>query len=289
MKPRDCALLLAVPISRAELVAAAERAQPGGLGEQLREAVRLNGIDATWTAVRSQLELVADVAAEAGRLGVTVVANTTLDAWSTAITRFMVVTLVAHWRPPTVEPGDIADPESLRSELAASSTGLWRLLRTFDPDIAEPEDYSSATLARWLTDALAAGGPTSPTSPEAGLVEREHRIHGRRQTLEGLLPGVFRGGAAVEFADGPRSVPAMLDALDPSVRSVIDLTVCNSALLGEEIRRVCRHCLVMMNADRTSLAFRLALYRQALRLMRRNGRSYPDTMMRLREHVAGQA
>ena len=174
----------------------------------------------------------------------------------------------------------------LLTAIADPASPLWVALRQFDGPVAGPSRYDAAALASWL-NGLAQSQPSGGLhlSDEALLIEREYRCYRRRMMLESALPGVFRGGAAIEFSDNFRSMREILDATDPGIRGVVDLTVCNSVALGEEIRRKCPRCMVMVNAKRTSPAFRLALYRQAIHLMKTGGRSYPDTVMRLRQYL----
>jgi hypothetical protein len=277
---RKCALFVAIPLNRAAFAAAAARGEPSGF------TASAGG----WHRYESLANLGLATVEDARRFGVSVTTDATLESWIHALGRFEVVTLVAHWRSSRFQKDDVRRWDALLDAALDPASMLRQVIERLDESRREPEGYDVLSLVRWLDGlpARAAEGDAA-RSVDARLVDEEYRRYRRRQAIEPAVPGVLGGGPAVEFADGFRMVPEILDRIDPAIAGVVDLTVCNSVLLGEEIRRKCPDCIVMVNAQPASPAFRLSLYRQVIELMRVGGRSYPDTMMRLRQHLRDTA
>jgi hypothetical protein len=282
------ALAIAVPLTRDALAAAIARGGETSFAAQFAAVSRTGGLDAAWRAYEPEATLAAAVVNDAEAAGITVVPDVTLARWLELLATFRTVTLVAHWRSSAFEAADLLDLDALWRDVADEGSPLWRCLREFDDRLEQPDGYDAAALAGWLTAALVPDVEDDGRRDEVHLVEIEREMYRRRCALEAACPGVFGGGAAIEFSDGFQRVDEIVGGLRADLRALVDLTVCNSVLLGEEIRRKCRHCVVMVNGGAASLSFRLALYRQAIWLMKQIRRSYPDSMMRLRQYLADE-
>jgi hypothetical protein len=117
------------------------------------------------------------------------------------------------------------------------------------------------------------------------LIAREYALVARRRLLQELLPAATAGGPAVEFSSGFEPLSNIVAGLSADCTCLFDLTICNSVLLGEEIRRKCRRAVVMMNADAAAPDVRLAVYRQIIRVMGKRHWSYQQAAMRLRAYL----
>src|SRR5262245_18897161 len=97
--PRDCALVLAIPQSRAEFLGELDEECPKTFIKNY--AVKLGEIDGErlWRRYQRYAELSQSVSQEVAGYGVAVVSSATCDAFLATLPRFAVVTLVAHWEP----------------------------------------------------------------------------------------------------------------------------------------------------------------------------------------------
>src|SRR5205814_2191181 len=123
-------------------------------------------------------------------------------------------------------------------------------------------DLLRATLADELNLLLAhtRGHYTGVRPPdEAAAAAPPRRL--TRVLLEEAFPAELRGGSAFELRDGLHAVAAIIDAVPERFDGVIDLSVCNSIVLGEAIKRQRRGCLIITNAKPASLALRLIRYK----------------------------
>ena len=87
---------------------------------------------------------------------------------------------------------------------------------------------------------------------------------------------------AIEFADGIYPVQEVARAVPPDCTAVLDFAVCYSLQLYKMIKQVAPRCTVIVNKQETPLDFRLALVRQAMRLLATGKYSYPGAMTEAR-------
>jgi hypothetical protein len=87
---------------------------------------------------------------------------------------------------------------------------------------------------------------------------------------------------AVEFAGGLYAVADVANAIPPYFSGVLDFTVCYSLQLAAAIKTRASRSQLILNKRETALDQRLALLRQALRLLAGGGFSYPGAIAEVR-------
>jgi len=115
------------------------------------------------------------------------------------------------------------------------------------------------------------------------LSAEQFRWQEKRHTIEAAVPGAFRGGAAVEFADGFRTIEEITGGVSRSYSGTLDLTVCQSVLLGEMVRRKCPNSSVLASAANTSMDFRFATYHQVIEVLAGSPRPFEDAVIDVRK------
>lgn len=263
-------MLLSIPLDRAAFFA--------GLDDPARDYVRQFRLkrpnqtgESLWKAYRPYAELAADVCERVEKHNVRVVQSATLDALHAGIQTALVTTLVAHWRSALFRPEDIASPDQIAAYLQADASR-----------------QGNAELALRLNSMLKSADPrfddVLPGS-DGEAAARQRKWYIRRRELEPVLGVALRGGAAVEFADGFYSVREILAGFPVQFTGVLDLTVCQSALLAEEVRAKCRRCLVLCNVDLTEIDFRLALYAQVIDVLAVKPQPFEDAVIKVRRSL----
>ncbi len=279
----DCALLLAIPLNRAEYDTAWQRGTD--FLQAYGAACDVTDPDRLWRIYEHYAGLCSAAVDVAEAYGVAVFRGATLKALADATGRFATVTIVAHSREPGIETRDIAAFDRLHAslqEIAAALGVTPPLIRVDEP----------ARLAAWLDTALGSRESGSPervadTRAAAWRAHRQQERWLRRRAIEQLCPGGLSGGPAVELEDGLWPVPA-IDAALPLQFQTLDLTVCDSVLLADVLRARRTDGIILANAHPTTPDFRLALYRETVRLMVRHGSSYHEAGIRLRRSLRGR-
>lgn len=267
--PQDCALLLAVPLTWLEFAAAHAdptrdfcRQFPGAAAQT------------AWSLCFEQvMAIVARAATAVQRIGVTVTRNAQLRDWTEALSRHRVVTLVAHWRFVPIAAGDVVDPIALRRRAAVRDGELARVV---DDALRGAGDGAAEVAA--VLDALCV-----PAVRRYSATDRRGRPEDRginRVMLEHVLPGL-RHASAIELADRMHTAAELVDATPYDYPGVIDLSVCNSIVLAELLKRARRPALVASGEFRASLAFRMIRYRVLIEQLHRRKARYTDVLQQL--------
>jgi hypothetical protein len=219
------------------------------------------------------------------RLGVRVVQALDLPGFADLIKEHAVVTLVAHWKGVRFEPWDFTEPMAtiaclLNPTSSAQSRFAGRLPEDARAALREcrgPSDSVTNTISEQLGKALTAilASLCIEKSPQEELAYRRQ--------LEKAFPGILTG-SAVEFADGLHRVEDVAMIVPETFKGILDLTVCNSVVLGNLIRaRV--SCLVVVNRQPTPLGFRMRLYRSVMELVATGQFEFVDAVYELRKRL----
>ena len=274
LSANDFALLVAIPLTREEF--AADERRP-------TDFVQSNASRGTsaWTAYAPYAGLCSRIVDEVEGWGVVVERRATLDSLVTAASRFKTVTLVAHARGPEIRPYDFGDVSRVRRSLK----DVRRVLGATVPNTLDEESIAvcldQALGPDDVSEAQAQDMPESEAFAWRVTLYRERWQ--RRIVVEELMGGALSGGPAIEFREG--LVPIMSVRTRLPRFSILDLTVCDSVLLAECIRETHVDGVILCNPRPTTPDFRLAVYREAVRLAVRQNMSYPDAVIRLRRYL----
>lgn len=278
MQPNDCALLVAVPLQRSEFLA--DYAAGTDFLGQFVAHQRSRDTDVLWATYEASAATAAASINRARRRGVVVVTRARLDDFARCVEQFQVVTLVAHWRSAMFRANEILDPDAVGRFLSIPLPGGGRG-RAAAAEMA-------VALNRHLLATVGPGEPASVGGGHDAAVEtrRQYALWHERRDLEPLLGSAVRsGGPAVEFADGLAPIERVVSSIPEAFDGVLDLTVCNSTVLAEEVRRRCRRGLIVANAFPATLDIRMEFYNATIDLVQRHHVSYQDAIFGVRQMV----
>lgn len=280
MRPSDCALLVAVPLQRADFLA--DHAAGSDFLQQFVAQQRSRDTDVLWATYEASAATAAASVNRARRRGVVVVTRARLADFARCVEEFQVVTVVAHWRSALFRANEILDPEFVGRFLSIPLTEEGR-------GTTGPAEMAVA-LNRHLMATMGVSEPTPGDAGRAAAVEtrRQYALWHERRELEPLLgSAVRRGGPAVEFADGLAPIERVVSSVPETFDGVLDLTVCNSTVLAEEVRRRCRRGLIVANAFPATLDIRMEFYNAAMDLVQRRQVSYQDAVFGVQHEIRG--
>jgi len=277
MRASDCALLVAVPLDRAAFLAGL--ASGSDFGRLFAESRRTRDPDILWHLYQPSALSVVRTIARADRRGVTVVDRATAADFAQCVAASPVVTLVAHWLTARFRPSDILDTVGVRRRLG-------------DTDVASDHVMKAETIAAMLNDRLESTRcgefeiERNDSAAAAAETWRQYRLWRRRKVFEEVLGASVRaGGPAIEFADRIVPVERVAATVPESFTRVLDLTICHSLVLAEEIRRRCRGGLILATAFAATLDIRMQFYERTLDLVERRHLTYQDASFVVRRDV----
>lgn len=271
VSPPDCALLLGIPLEEASFRAKYNRAIEGNFAQ----SVAVGDASHAWRAYSVLAVRFQQFVNEVEALGVQVHCTLTEQTLAECV-RCRVVTIASQGRSAEFMPADIVDCAALDRELLSTEHTL-EFAAHFDPSMLAQE-----RLANHLNEILYA--KMQPIGDGLGASTRKQLEFIRcRAELEAMYPTAFCGGAGIEFSDGFRELAAVAAIFPPGFDGVVDLTVCNSLVLGEMIRRRCPNALAIAMGDKTRPHLRFPLYLAVMRLLERHPDSYENAMTRLQD------
>lgn len=291
VSPCDCALALAIPLSQAEFLRDLEDEAPKDLAKSILREWPLRGEIVYAEKYTPLVSLARDVAEEARSHGVTVCRPTRLDDLPELFEQHKVVTLVAHWCFIDLQAGDISDVDSFRTLLTASAAvengnddlpnrPTDALLRD-DPLVQAA--VTAADLAAALNRLLLPSQRYYEWVPSAGeeVPSGTDAIAGiTRVLLEEMYPGFIAQGLCLELADRLCSVWEFIQSVPRDFDGIVDMTVCNSIIPAEALRRHRSDCNVVCNTYRARAEVRLEIYRHVIRSLAAKSEPFEEVSAR---------
>lgn len=246
---------------------------------------RTRDVDVLWSLYEAGTTAAVATIARAKRRGVTVCKRSALADFARCLEQYSVVTLVAHWRTARFRTSEILDPSAVHRLLLDGKVNG-------DGAAVVTAEQAGLALNQRLDAAQKPRAPVPIDDSAGGAAETRYQygLWLARRNLEPRLGQAVRtGGPAVEFADGLRVVDRVVSTVPEGFAGVLDLTVCNSTLLAEEIRRRCRRGLIIANAFPATLDTRMEFYDAAMGLVQRRGVSYQDAVFIVRRNLRRQS
>jgi len=299
--PCDCALAFAIPLKREDFLRDLEptsgkdfvQSFAGGRTGVLPEVL--------WDSVyRPQAEIALGVASEVSRLyDVKISYEVKLPLLSTLLNSAEVVALVAHWRDATLKLSDFIEVASFVNKLTGGNNEVARKLRdwlsksfieqlnAFDTSessqkklktmLAERLNLAMKELQLYRRDLL----PGDVAHPDS----LTYRLYLNRLALEEAFAGDLIHGNRLELIDGLHSIAEVVEQVPNGYARILDLTSCNSLILGEGIKRPRRDCVVLTNEGKARLDFRVLFFKGVMEELHRQRAPYVDTVLRLRKQL----
>ena len=280
--PTDCALLVAIPVDLNEVEVQWNRGSD--FLRRYAGAVGARSPEELWTKYQPYASLCQRTIADVERMSVHVTLRATLADVAEAIEDHPVVTIVAHSRDGDFTADDILDACRASAVLTEIVAGTDQSIREVAGDAESVAEAFNRAIEHELR--LPDDWHSLPSTARAAWQVRVlSERWARRSHIESLGEGTIKPGVGIEFADRFCSIDEIDRAL-PVRLGTLDLTVCESVLVADVLRRRRTHGVILSNADAATPDFRLLLYREAVALMRkRKHLSYVDAALTLRAHL----
>ena len=245
-------------------------------------AVGARTVDELWVKYQPYADLCLRTIREVAGLSVTIRRCATLSDLAGAIREHSVVTLVAHARDGDVTADDILDARKVTAVLGrmAGDSGVSIEGVGGDPEsiakaLNQVMDHEQGVPRNWHLL------PSTSRAAWRVLVLSERWT--RRSRIEAISEGTIKPGVGIEFSDRFCAVEEIDRVVPLRLPGTLDLTVCESVLVADVLRRNRPDGVILSNADPTTPDFRLLLYRETIALMRkRKHLSYADAALTLR-------
>lgn len=292
--PRDCALALAIPLTREKFLADLEQPEVKDFVFHFRKGRGLERADKEfcWQVYEAEeLSLVSAVCEEVARQDVTVAREVTLADLATLLAQFSVVTLVAHSRFEEFEAEDIENSltvlELLKKPTSELHHEIRKRLMALDPDLLEdaglPIESLQTRLANvFLTIANEAERLNRDADARTNYDQNDQvRTRLMRWEFERAFPTAIKPAKVIEFSDGLCTALELVKFIPLEFAGLLDLTVCNSVIPASIIRENRPNCLVAANRKSAELRSRMYLYGLEISLLAKEPQPFVDVITKV--------
>lgn len=285
LKVDELTLAIAIPSSRRDFdrqlkhpdrydyVASVARRNPGISTEGL------------WNFLAPTVEICNYVASRSASVGVSVLNGFESGRLKEALTGRRAVTLVSHWRNSPITPQDLLDPQRTLSEILTGQDRVCGALLEVLGD-APPTGPALDHVA-----AMVAGAMNTCIQIEAS--KADHARHDAapfplkdlgltRFDIEERFPDGLVASPDIELADGLIRTSAFIAGIPEDFDGVLDLTVCNSLILGSGVKRKRPEITAVMNRGEASGRLRVLLYLATVMEIKRKPQRYCDAAVNVR-------
>jgi hypothetical protein len=300
LSPRDCGLAIAVPLERDDFLAQLEPTSPHEFAKwyHLRQGSDLLP-ETLWANAYGPHEAtpMSRVADECARMGVEVVTRCTLGAFADLAATKPVVIIAAHWRCGILQASDVRDLPRFLVRLRTERRGVLQSLRTKllarhgearpADDLLCPVDAEGVARLFSAIERVMSSGPIVPSAhalPEA-TSDASYYLAINRERLHEDCGDEFNAGMGLEMANGTYAAHLVGEALGGGFAGLIDMAVCNSYLLAENVKRQNPDCLILANRDTVTPTTRLLIARETIRSIHRKPASYLTVALAIRDRL----
>lgn len=266
VRPSECCLALALPMSRAELLADIGAPCPSDFARGIGQLREHTGLDRTAYDYEEQMKVCRRVVAEAERHGVHVVRRAALSDLRELTGRFHVVSVVAHAPSHGVSPTDILEPATLVHTLLSGTQDDHARLREHLSSRGIALRAEAPPPVELLAEALDAALWTRDPSAERTPYQMD------RTRMEDMLSPSLRPAPVLELSDGLHCLGPVREAISAGFDGVLDLSACTSVVLAEALKRTRNEFIVIGTRRPTIPLHRFMLYELRLREMVLAGR-----------------
>ena len=301
VRPSDCALALAIPLTREQFLS--DLANP--IKDYASHVKRRNYLDWRtdedyWEIFRPIAGTISRISRDVEKLGVAISNYTSLGEFGAMFDNFRVITLVTHSRFNSLKPSEFGDPR-----------GFIELLRS-------PENLVQKSIGDILLPVLGQNGSESVSGAsdddisekivrELNLViSKAHTFYGTqekndssdpqadsemlgdrplerltRYAIEQAFPGHIQEGHSIEFSDQMSTVSDLVAMIPGDYSGLLNLIVCNSVIAGELIKYYRPACFVATNRYPAQPHVRMAYYKLAIYELARTPMPFIDAITRI--------
>jgi hypothetical protein len=280
--------------------AAVEAAAKGGpYADYLARAASLGSARRMWEQGFGKVaDAAVALASEATRLGVIVATDAGLCDLRRLFEGCAVVTVVAHWRGPEINAGDIQiEPDLVIDRLHRERSPIAALLRAGFPPNWQSSISRAANAAAQksrLAEILDGRMRREPyiIAPPAGIdwhMDAATLRHANRTALQDWWPDAITPGNRLELADGLHAPERVVACVPRDWSGIADLSNCQSAQLIDKIKQGRPDRIVIANERETSPLRRMALLSVIYDLLSKKPCNYAQLRIALSEAMVAEA
>ncbi len=237
----------------------------------------------------STLSKVENVLSEAEQKGVTVLRSVSRGDLAHIFDAHDVVVFLTHFKGASFIPDDFHDPERFASRLAEVQDPVCRKIRAgiVTSRLTQLKAKAARTkFADELTKLCAREAiflEIEPHLPEQNFTD--NLLYLNRIALERHFVGELRPGGVVDLSDGACAPLEFAQNLPVAKPGILDLTICESYILGQAIKGHHPGTLVLVNEKPATIVYRMIFFKHLLDELSKRGANYALRHLEMRKEL----
>lgn len=297
--PCKCALAITIPTECGNFLADFDRKNKDFVHSYKKEREEEGASNQYyWNLYESTAKLVEKICKDLDRMGVEVKINATLSDFRDLLEKYRVVSLVTHSSFRSLDLREVICPKRLLKRLLSPKDRLEEIISSIfrekskqllnssfldsqftDVELSEKLLYVVNSI---IDEAHSLYNKNSKNKIESnGNNSREQiLIRPTRVTFEELYAEEITPGYCIEFSDRLYTVREVINSVPLKFNGIIDLTICNSVLISEVIKKYRPDCLIAVNRYKAELVARLLIYKETIKDLRK-GKPFIDSLTKI--------
>jgi hypothetical protein len=267
------------------------RYQSAGVGDVIRcwnHSSPSDLISNLWKGYEPVARRIEEVCQRSSEMGVQVLRNAALQDLQMALQVDIPTTLLAHWKSSVVFDFDIQSFNT--TEFVSSQTNDQLLIRQligvkkWKTIIDSSESITAKKLLVQELNTIIENEDLNPIDAFFDDDTDQNRQARNRNFMDLVWAQVLKPGNRLELWDQMIDETAFVALVPRHRQSVIELAVCNSAVMARKLQFSC-DAPIFVNRKPTGILFRLELYFQAVSHSIKTGTSYVSAIQSLRDQL----
>lgn len=275
IKPQDCLLVIGIPLTIESFMKNTENTSSKDFAKSVKRGFKLNDSQLI-EKYKQFIELFQKNIDEIRKLGGNVVTDFSLHDLK-IISEYKVFTLLSHWRTSKIQPSDFKDINKVK-DIIIENPKIFNELSTHIKtiDAGSTKEELSLLLNELIEDKLFLKNSKTVYS----LDEFEHPAiyiqYLNRNFLESIFEDNLEVGNSIELFDGMYSIDKFVKCIPNNFANLFDLSICNSIMLQDEIKKSHRQCIVFASKDTVRLDYKIIFYKGLIKKLQQKNMSYID-------------
>lgn len=280
IKPKDCLLVIGIPLTIEDFLKDIKKDSDKDFAKSVQRGFKLNETQLI-EKYQNFINLFNKNIEEIRDLGGNVITNFSLSELN-KIHDYKVFTLVSHWRSSRILISDVKNLNNIKDIIIENPlifNELSNLLKTTNS--ISLSELLILELNKLLKDNNFYKNISSPYNKNELPYPDVYTEYLNRNFLDIVFQENLGKGNCIELFDKMHSIDRFVKSIPVDFTNLFDLSICNSIMLQDEIKRQHNQCTVFASKDTVRLDYKIIFYKGIIKKLKQKEMSYINAYFEL--------
>jgi hypothetical protein len=280
VKPKDCLLVIGIPLTIDDFLKDIKENNYKDFAKSVQRGFKLNETQLI-EKYKNFIILFNKNIEEIRDLGGNVITDFSLSELN-KIPNYKVFTLVSHWRSSRILISDIKNSEKIKDIIIENPL----IFNELSNHLKTTNSFSLSELLIFelnnlLKDKNLYKNVYSPYNDNEFQYPDIYTEYLNRNFLDMVFQGNIGKGNCIELFDKIHSIDSFVKSIPNNFTNLFDLSICNSIMLQDEIKRQHNNCTVFASKDTVRLDYKIIFYKGIIKKLKQKEMSYINAYFEL--------